>query len=304
MRQGSGSASLLDHIEGRCSFLDVELGPSIHANDSFERRSGHEHFTLSPRVTVSLMLEGDLDAAIDGQPLWLSARSGPSGHLWVSPEPLRLDRWTRAGQRIRKVNISLPYAQFLQFTAQPQPPFPGGQQWAQPGLQLLTWQPNAQSLRFAEEIFAADEDTSATRTLNAAIAALCLLRQALTFGDASASQPVRGSTSVRDARRARAVREFIVNHVGDALSMEGVAQHTNMSESTLQRVFKSAYGMTVMEFVRTRRLEMARMLLLQDGITVGEAAHGAGYSSTANFSTAFQREFGYPPSACTKNSNH
>ncbi len=53
-----------------------------------------------------------------------------------------------------------------------------------------------------------------------------------------------------------------------------------------------------MEFVRTRRLDMVLRDLLDHGITVGEAAHRAGYSNTANFSTAFQRQFGYPPSVC------
>ena len=56
-----------------------------------------------------------------------------------------------------------------------------------------------------------------------------------------------------------------------------------------------------MEFVRTRRLEIARIELPEEEFTVGEAAYCAGYSSTANFSAAFQRKFGYPTSACIDN---
>ncbi|WP_425487890.1 helix-turn-helix transcriptional regulator [Microvirga lupini] len=68
-----------------------------------------------------------------------------------------------------------------------------------------------------------------------------------------------------------------------------------MSTSSLQRHFRAAFGMTVFEFIRNEKLNEAWRLLMQEGISVGEAAYRAGYSSAANFTTAFKRRFGVLP---------
>ncbi|WP_339782023.1 helix-turn-helix domain-containing protein [uncultured Thalassospira sp.] len=54
----------------------------------------------------------------------------------------------------------------------------------------------------------------------------------------------------------------------------------------------TAYGTTVMDFMCETRLQMARDAMDKDGLTIGQAAYLAGYSSPANFSTAFKRVFG------------
>jgi len=92
-----------------------------------------------------------------------------------------------------------------------------------------------------------------------------------------------------------------MSQIDQPLTIKDVAIGCGMSVSTLQRIFKACYGCTVMEFQRVRRLELARLALIDQQLTVGEAAFRAGYSNTANFSTAFVREFGYPPSACLEN---
>lgn len=290
---------VIDHIEGRCSFSQLGLDLSIHTNDSLERLTGHQQFTIPPKITVALMLEGDLEASINGHPVYMTSHDGPSGYLWINSQEARLDRWTRAGQRIRKINISLPLAQLMQFVDFSETCLVNLSDTAVDDVQLLRWKPNAQSLRFAEEIFAADLEHSALGRLTGGMAALGLLRQALMQSEPDNTHTHGRTLNSRDAKRARMLRDFVLEHIHEPLTVEALARNTSMSASTLQRVFKSAYGSTIMEFIRTRRLELARQKLLEEGITVGEAAHLAGYSSSANFSTAFQREFGYPPSACS-----
>jgi AraC-like DNA-binding protein len=48
--------------------------------------------------------------------------------------------------------------------------------------------------------------------------------------------------------------------------------------------------------MRETRLQAARDAMDKDGLTIGQAAFLAGYSSPANFSTAFKRVFGISPS--------
>ena len=53
--------------------------------------------------------------------------------------------------------------------------------------------------------------------------------------------------------------------------------------------------MTVFEYQRGRRLQLAREALEREGASVNEAAWRAGYNSPANFATAFKRHFGITP---------
>ncbi len=69
-----------------------------------------------------------------------------------------------------------------------------------------------------------------------------------------------------------------------------------MSVTNMQSSFKQAYGMTVMDYIRERRLVAARDALGREGLSIAQAAHLAGYTSPQNFSTAFKRQFGISPS--------
>lgn len=78
-------------------------------------------------------------------------------------------------------------------------------------------------------------------------------------------------------------------------SLRELAQRMHMSESTLQRRFKEAYGITVIDFLRQRSLESARAELLGGKRSIGEVAWLAGYQHTSNFCSAFKRSFGVTP---------
>src|SRR5699024_4471503 len=100
------------------------------------------------------------------------------------------------------------------------------------------------------------------------------------------------------------------------LTESGKAQHmtttqiataVGMSHSTLQRHFKTCYGMSLRRYIRNRSLEQARRQLADAGLNVTEIAVNAGYTNPANFATAFKRRFGVTPTCyrqehCTPNS--
>ena len=79
------------------------------------------------------------------------------------------------------------------------------------------------------------------------------------------------------------------------LSLDAIADHVGMHVSTLQRHFRLQYGTSVVECARDARLLRARRALERDRVSVGQAAELAGYSSPANFATAYRRRFGVPP---------
>jgi AraC-like DNA-binding protein len=98
----------------------------------------------------------------------------------------------------------------------------------------------------------------------------------------------------RERARLRIVQEYLMQE-HEEITLEAVARHAGMSESAIQRLFRAAHGMSVFEYARAQRLEQARQQLEQCKVSVTEAAFMAGYSSPANFATAFKRQYGVSP---------
>jgi AraC-like DNA-binding protein len=82
--------------------------------------------------------------------------------------------------------------------------------------------------------------------------------------------------------------------------LENVAQQVALSESTLKRYFKLIFGKSIYEYYLTRKMEMARQLLLEKPLTVNEAAELMGYEKVSNFIDIFKKHHGYSPGTIRK----
>jgi len=83
------------------------------------------------------------------------------------------------------------------------------------------------------------------------------------------------------------------------LSTTLIAQKFSVTPRYIQMLF-SKIGITGRDYIRNSRLEYTRNLLqspLQRSRSITEIAFGAGFSSSAHFSTAFKKRYGVPPSA-------
>ena len=74
-----------------------------------------------------------------------------------------------------------------------------------------------------------------------------------------------------------------------------LARRVGVSLTTLQANFKTVIGTTIFGYVRDQRLAMARVLLIEHGLSASEAGYRVGFSSPAAFTTAYRRRFGLPP---------
>lgn len=63
----------------------------------------------------------------------------------------------------------------------------------------------------------------------------------------------------------------------------------------LDRFFKKETGMSVSRFIQMERVKMAKDLLNQEELSVGEIAVKCGYTNLSNFSAMFKRETGKNP---------
>ncbi|MEP7452755.1 AraC family transcriptional regulator [Phyllobacterium sp. SB3] len=117
----------------------------------------------------------------------------------------------------------------------------------------------------------------------------------LTCVDLAAHKVERQSPHLSSARQSERVYNYILANLGEELTIETIARECGGSVSSIQRHFKEHYGVTVFEFIRRSRLELAYDALEREGATIGQAAHLAGYNTPSNFTTAFKKTYGVSP---------
>lgn len=99
----------------------------------------------------------------------------------------------------------------------------------------------------------------------------------------------------------RHVRRILQENMVSPPSLAELAARAGLSVTTLTRGFRKIYGVSVFEFLRSERLEKAKMLLESGEANVTEATYAVGFSSPAHLTRLFSRRFGISPSALRRN---
>ena len=90
--------------------------------------------------------------------------------------------------------------------------------------------------------------------------------------------------------------DYIEQHLLELLSPNAIAKQFFISVSTLNNLFKIVCNMTIMEYVRNRRISLAGKELRHSNIRIIDLAYKYGYETPEAFSKAFTRCYGFPPS--------
>lgn len=101
----------------------------------------------------------------------------------------------------------------------------------------------------------------------------------------------------RDRMAVRRVRDLLESDLSYDWALAELAKQAGLSARSLNTKFRIAFGASVFEYLKRRRLEFAHETLMQRRMSVSEIAYRVGYESPANFATAFRRHFGYVPTA-------
>ncbi len=88
---------------------------------------------------------------------------------------------------------------------------------------------------------------------------------------------------------------FIDNHLDEKLSLARLAKEVYLSESHLSLLFRQNIKMSPMEFVRKKRMQKARELLLTTDIPLKEIAELIGFQDQTQLSRAFRQTVGVSP---------
>ena len=92
------------------------------------------------------------------------------------------------------------------------------------------------------------------------------------------------------------VIDYIEKNLFSELTPSVIASHFFISESTLSSLFKIVCEMTIMEYIRNRRLSRAAEELAISNTPIIELAYQFGYETPEAFTKAFTRFHGFPPS--------
>lgn len=90
-------------------------------------------------------------------------------------------------------------------------------------------------------------------------------------------------------------REVLLQHIGEPLTIKELSRKVAINECYLKKGFKELFGTTVFDFYQSQRMEHARYLLYEKGLSVTEVSVMLGYSSISHFSTAFKKHTGLKP---------
>ena len=117
-----------------------------------------------------------------------------------------------------------------------------------------------------------------------------LLRAAPILTSATAGDAVHN----KDFLRVAPILDYIRNNLSEPLTLDQIASQFYISKHYLCRIFKSATGFSVMEYIIYSRVLRARQLL-KEGVSVQQAGEMSGFSDNSHFIRTFGHLTGTSP---------
>ncbi len=117
----------------------------------------------------------------------------------------------------------------------------------------------------------------------------------------SAPAPAAGAAADPDAVTVRAAQRLIADNLGTLPGLAEIARSVGTYREKLSHLFRTRTGMTVFAFIREERLGRAMQLLRETDMDIQDIAQLVGFSTAANFTTAFRERTGTTPSAWRQN---
>lgn len=106
----------------------------------------------------------------------------------------------------------------------------------------------------------------------------------------------------RDVDTLQELKKFLDTNYLDDLSLDRIARRFGLNTFKLKYGFKKLFGTSVMRYLDDQRMDYARQLLLDGNHEPWDVAERLGYNHYSNFSAAFRRRFGCPPTRLAKSS--
>lgn len=131
--------------------------------------------------------------------------------------------------------------------------------------------------------------------LNAQTQILLLYSMDCMMGDPDEKFNCKFLANADDREKITNARAILLQHIGEPLTIKALSRKVAINECYLKKGFKELFGTTIFDFYQTQRMEHAKYLLYDKGLSVTEVSALLGYSSISHFSTAFKKHTGIKP---------
>ncbi len=95
--------------------------------------------------------------------------------------------------------------------------------------------------------------------------------------------------------QARKIKEFIDESLDSRIRLSDCASKVRLSNSYFSRAFKMTFGTTVCRYIRSRRVERAKQLMLQSQEPLSRIALACGFADQAHYCRVFRDVVGISP---------
>ena len=90
-------------------------------------------------------------------------------------------------------------------------------------------------------------------------------------------------------------RDILIENIGNPITIKELSRKVAINECYLKKGFKEIFGTTIFDFYQQQRMEHAKYLLYEKGLSVTDVSALLGYSSISHFSAAFKKHTGLKP---------
>ncbi len=295
-----------DKIAGRIGFIELNSGIDLHFSDITELVNERSESLSDASLTISLLLEGQVKFYMNEKPYYLGANDNDEsrvaiGKIWSTTKPVRFARSFQKGRRVKKIIINIDKDWLAEMGLSETLDNSASHldkslfEFACSHLNYKDWIPSKQAIKAAEEIINPPHDAECMKKMVRECRAIELVTMAFEQFTKPSPAILKQRTDSKPNCRLIKVLNFIENNLNSELTLEEIAKTVGFSVSSLQRHFKTTYGSTVVEYIRKRKLELAKDAMIYEGASVTQACFIAGYSNPSSFATAFKRAFGQCP---------
>lgn len=94
---------------------------------------------------------------------------------------------------------------------------------------------------------------------------------------------------------AQRIKHYIDNNIYNNISLNLISDHFGLTKMHIIRLFKSAYGITPMQYAISKRTDIAKALLTDTNISIKTISEMLHYSNSQHFSNSFRKLTGMSP---------
>ena len=98
----------------------------------------------------------------------------------------------------------------------------------------------------------------------------------------------------------KVVSDYITKNLNEKITVKQLTSKFGVSDTYLQNAFRNVYGMPVISFIRTQKMQSAAQVLIHTSRTIDEIAEEFGYENESKFSSAFKKIMGDSPGVYRK----